>query len=160
VSDAEGPPKGTSGPGAGDEPTDPGSGTGSQGDPAGTGEPVGSVGEEAAKLLGALSEWARDQGTDYAGTAAGAASSFAHAVHDVNEHIATGSADCRYCPVCQVIHVVRGTSPEVRAHLSTAASSLMQAAAGLLATRTDGPTGRSSVEKIDLDDGSGWDEDQ
>ncbi len=126
----------------------------------GTGEPVGSVGEEAAKLLGALSDWARDQGTDYAGTAAGAASSFAHAVHDVNEHIATGSADCRYCPVCQVIHVVRGTSPEVRAHLSVAASSLMQAAAGLLATHTDGPTGRSSVEKIDLDDGSDWDEDQ
>ncbi len=54
-------------------------------------EPVGSVGEEAAKLLGALSEWAREQGTDYAGSAAGAASTFAHAVRDVNEHIATGS---------------------------------------------------------------------
>ena len=34
-------------------------------------EPVGSVGEEAAKLLGALSEWARDQGTDYAGSGRG-----------------------------------------------------------------------------------------
>jgi len=50
---------------------------------AGHHDPVGSVGEEAAKLLGALSDWARDQGTDYAGSAAGAASSFAHAVKDV-----------------------------------------------------------------------------
>lgn len=123
-------------------------------------EPVGSVGEEAAKLLGALSEWARDQGTDYAGTAAGAASTFANAVRDVNEHIATDSADCRYCPVCQAIHAVRSTSPEVREHLSVAASSLMKAAAGLLETRTN-TSEPSGVEKIDLDDtdgGGGWDE--
>ena len=38
-----------------------------------TQDPVGSVGEEAAKLLGALSNWARDQGGDYAGSAADAA---------------------------------------------------------------------------------------
>ena len=123
-------------------------------------EPVGSVGEEAAKLLGALSEGARDQGTDYAGSAAGAASTFASAVRDVNEHVATDSADCRYCPVCQVIHVVRSTSPEVREHLSVAASSLMHAAAGLLATHAS-PSASSPVQKIDLDDdadGASWDE--
>jgi hypothetical protein len=120
-------------------------------------EPVGSLGEEAAKLLGALSEWARDQGQDYAGSATGAAGAFNQAVHDVNEHIATGSADCRYCPVCQVIHVVRQTSPEVRTHLTIAASSLMNAAAGLLATHTDNQP-RPGVEKIDLDDGPAWDE--
>jgi hypothetical protein len=114
------------------------------------------VGEEAAKLMGALSDWARDQGTDYTGTAAGAATSFAHAVRDVNEHIATGGEDCRYCPVCQVIHAVRSTSPEVRAHLSTAASSLMQAAAGLLATHPT-PAERGPVERIDLDDPDDWD---
>jgi hypothetical protein len=77
----------------------------------------------------------------------------------VSEHIATGSEDCRYCPVCQVIHVVRDTNPEVRAHLAVAASSLMHAAAGLLATRPDqARSGR--VEKIDLDDETGWDEDR
>lgn len=118
---------------------------------------VGSVGEEAAKLLDALSGWARDQRQDYAGTATGAAGAFGHALHDVNEHIATGSADCRYCPVCQVIHVVRQTSPEVRTHLAMAAGSLMNAAAGLLATQTENRQ-RPGVEKIDLDDGSGWDE--
>ena len=121
-------------------------------------EPVGSVGDEAAKLLGALSDWARDQGSEYSDTAAGAAGSFAHAVQGVKEHIATGSEDCRYCPVCQAIHVVRQTSPEVRAHLSLAASSLMHAMAGLLATDTGSKQRSSTVEKIDLDAGENWDE--
>ena len=125
--------------------------------PPGGDEPVGSVGEEAAKLFAALSGWARDQGTDYAGSAAGAAAAMSETLHNVNEHIATGSEDCRYCPVCQVIHAVRTTSPEVKAHLAVAASSLMHAAAGVLATQV--PTEKSpSVEKIDLDDDNDWDE--
>jgi hypothetical protein len=128
-------------------------------EPGGPQEPVGSVGDEAAKLFGALSDWARDQGTDYAGSATGTSGTFAHALQDVGEHIATGSEDCRYCPVCQVIHVVRGTSPEVRAHLAVAASSLIQAAAGLLATNTPARDS-SAVEKIDLDSESDWDEDR
>jgi hypothetical protein len=135
----------------------------SEGDksPGGQGhEPVGSVGEEAAKLLGAFSDWAKDRDSDYAGSAAGAAGSFVSAMQDVNEHVATGSEDCRYCPVCQVIHVVRQTSPEVRAHLSMAASSLMHAAAGLLATHTEKQPKSPSVEKIDLGTGADWDEDQ
>ena len=120
-------------------------------------QPVGSVGEEAAKLFGALSDWARDQGGEYAGSATGAAGAFANAVKDVKDHVATGSDDCRYCPVCQVIHVVRQTNPEVRTHLAVAASSLMQAAAGVLATHV--PDRQSApVEKIDLD--AGWDEEQ
>ena len=125
-------------------------------------EPVGSVGEEAAKLFGALSDWAREQGPDYAGSAAGAASAFGDAVKDINDHVATGSQDCRYCPVCQVIHVVRQTSPEVRDHLAVAASSLMQAAAGLLATHTGGNQTAAPVEKIDLDDETGepWGDDR
>jgi len=123
-------------------------------------EPVGSVGEEAAKLLGALSSWARDQGGDYAGSAADAAGAFAGAVQDVSEHIATGGEDCRYCPLCQVIHAVRSTSPEVRTHLSVAASSLMHAAAGLLATNPGDHSKSSPVEKIDLDTDADWDEDR
>ena len=121
-------------------------------------QPVGSVGEEAAKLFGALSDWARDQGGEYAGSASGAAGAFAHAVKDVKDHVATGSEDCRYCPVCQVIHVVRQTSPEVRTHLAVAASSLMQAAAGVLATHVPERESKGPVEKIDLD--AGWDEEQ
>lgn len=120
------------------------------------GEEIGSVGEEAAKLFAALSGWARDQGIDHAESAAGAAAAMAETMHTVNEHLATGGADCRYCPVCQVIQAVRTTSPEVKEHLAVAASSLMHAAAGVLATRV--PQEKTPpVQKIDLDDG-GWED--
>lgn len=122
-------------------------------------EDVGSVGDEAAKLFGALSDWARTQGGTRAGGATDAAAGFASALGSVNEHVATGGGDCRYCPVCQVIHAVRATSPEVRAHLSSAATSLLHAAAGMLATqvppeRADGR--RGPVEHIDLADDEAW----
>lgn len=124
-------------------------------------EPVGSVGVEAAKLLGAISDWAKEQGAEYSDTAVDGAASFSNAVRDVSEHLATGSQDCRYCPVCQVIHVVRQTSPEVRTHLTVAASSLMQAAAALLSTDMSGTNEpRSPVERIDLDSDADWDEDR
>ncbi|MGO4257949.1 hypothetical protein [Marmoricola sp. RAF53] len=125
------------------------------------GEPIGSVGEEAAKLFVALSGWAKEQGAGTAGSAAGSAAGAAQAVtdamHNINEHIATDGQDCRYCPVCQVISAVRTTSPEVKAHLAVAASSLMHAAAGVLATQVPADGKQSPVEKIDLDD-EGWDE--
>lgn len=125
--------------------------------PGGSGEPIGNVGEEAAKLFAALSGWAKDQGTDYAGTAAGAASAVSDAMHNLNDHIATDGEDCKYCPLCQVIGAVRATSPEVKAHLAIAASSLMQAAAGVLATQVPSDAKSSPVEKINLDEGT-WDE--
>ena len=136
--------------------TDPTGGDRTNGGHDAGGEDVGSVGEEAAKLFAALSGWARDQGSEYAGSAAGAAAAMSETLHGIDEHIATGAEECRYCPVCQVIHAVRSTSPEVKAHLAVAASSLMHAAAGVLATHV--PEDKASpVEKIDLDD-SGWDE--
>ena len=116
-------------------------------------EGVGSVGEEAAKLLGALSDWARDQGPDVGEGLSGLASHAAASLQDVNEHLATGSAECTYCPVCRTVHAVRQTSPEVRAHLTQAASSLLHAAAGFLATLPppDGPGRAPGMEKIHLD---------
>ena len=109
-------------------------------DAAGPGpdEQVGSLADEAVRLFGALSDWARD------------------ATEEVNEHLATGSAECTWCPVCRTVHAVRQASPEVRAHLAVAASALLQAAAGVLATAvpTEGGAGArdSGVEHIDLDD--------
>lgn len=118
---------------------------------------VGSLGEEAAKLLGALSEWAREHGSDVGHGLSGLAQHAAATVQDVNEHLATGSAECTYCPLCRTVHAMRHTSPEVRAHLTQAASSLLHAAAGLLATpapgEADAPGTRGpSVQRIDLDD--------
>ena len=113
---------------------------------------VGSVGEEAAKLFSVLSGWARDAGVVSSDAATNAGQGLADAVRGIDEHIATDGEDCRYCPVCQVIHAVRHTSPEVKAHLASAASSLMHAAAGVLATHVPGSDRPSGVEKIDLDD--------
>jgi hypothetical protein len=95
---------------------------------------VGSVGEEAAKLLGALSDWAKD------------------AAQDVDRHIATGAEECTYCPICRTVHAVRGLSPEVKAQLATAATTFLQAAAGLMASAArDQQARQGGVEHIDLD---------
>ena len=111
---------------------------------------VGSLGEEAAKLFAALQGWSQDKGDEYARAAAGATSGFAEVVDSVNEHIATDSADCKYCPLCRGISLVRGISPEVRDHLSSAAASLMHAAEAAMSTPgpdsrpgQDGPSGES-----------------
>ena len=126
-------------------------------------EPVGSVGEEALKLLQVLQGWAKDSGADYADAAGAAFSGVAASWQEVNEHIATGGEDCRYCPVCQVIGAVRNTSPEVKQHLATAVTSLAQAVAGLMAPHApSAPGGRARqdpVEKIDLDDDAAGEDD-
>jgi hypothetical protein len=96
-------------------------------------EPVGSVGDEAAKLLGALAGWAGDQ------------------AREVNDHLATGDAECLYCPLCRTVHAVRQASPEVKAQLAEAASTFLQAAAGLLSAAAQAEPATSRVQHIDLD---------
>ncbi len=98
--------------------------------------PTGSVGEEALKLLQAVQGWAKDSGHEYGEAAGAAAASASGLLHDLNEHISTGGQDCTYCPVCRVIAAMRSTTPEVKAHLGVAASSLLQAAAGVMETKT------------------------
>ena len=127
------------------------------------GEDLGTVAEEAAKLFGALGDWAKDQarqqGGEWATGVSGLADHAATAARQVHDHLsdnlaenlANGSPECRYCPVCRTIHVVRQMSPEVRAHLTTAATSLLQAAAGVMATQVP-PSARPGVERIDLDE--------
>ena len=88
-------------------------------------------------------------------------------IADISSHIATGSAECTYCPICRTVHAVRQTSPEVRAHLAAAASSLLQADGS--AARHAAPAGRGlacgrlgrrgGLQRIDLDDPDADDED-
>ncbi|MEI2712742.1 MAG: hypothetical protein V9G04_05445 [Nocardioides sp.] len=96
-------------------------------------EEVGSLTDETLKLFGALF----DQSEGSAFGASSWADRAAAAAHDLNDHIATGSAECRVCPVCRVIHAFRETSPEVRAHLRVAGGALLEAAAGVLASAPD-----------------------
>jgi len=118
---------------------------------------VGSVADEAAKLLGALSGWATEQSSGVGHGLSDVASAASAALHNANEHFATGGPDCTYCPICRVVHVVRECSPEVRTHLALAALNLMKAASAVLETSIPGeqrkPAGRGEdLEKIDLDD--------
>ena len=79
---------------------------------------------------------------------------------ELHDHLATGSPECAWCPVCRTVSAIRQTSPEVRAHLASAASSLMMAVSGMMATH---PGGRDAgVERIDLDaegESDDWPED-
>ncbi|GAA4721554.1 hypothetical protein [Nocardioides conyzicola] len=100
---------------------------------------VGTVAEEAVKLLGALSDWAKD------------------ATPDLEGHLATGAPECTYCPICRTVHLVRDLRPEVKEQLALAATGALQALAGLLsAASPDGRTAPGGVEHIDLDDTGDW----
>jgi hypothetical protein len=97
----------------------------------------GPLGEEAARLVDAMSQWL---GTQWARTGA-------------DLPLATGSAECRVCPVCQLLSVVRQTRPEVFGHLADATSSFLAA----VRTAVDAHAGHAhggsgGVERIDLDD--------
>ena len=91
-------------------------------------EPVGSLAEEAVKLLRVLNGLGGGQD----------GGSLRDAVGDLgdnlNAHIATGGENCAYCPVCQAIGMMRAISPEARAHLSAAGSSLLKAVATMMET--------------------------
>src|SRR5262245_52776502 len=80
---------------------------------------VGSLGEEAAKLLAAAAAWAREHAGEATGPAAAAGSGAGALLGDLlsADHIATGAPECKWCPVCQAISMLRSTSPEVRDHL-------------------------------------------
>ncbi len=156
-------------------------------------EEIGSVGEEAAKLFDAFSEalaagraeQAADAGAGDPGGEAGRArwggeglaalaADAMSALREADAHVSTGGQDCRICPVCRAIHTVRESTPEVRAHLVTAARSLLAAGSALVdqldqpPAPPDPPEARASparprparvprppgpgVERIDLDD--------
>ncbi len=112
-----------------------------------TSSEVGSLAEEAAKLFGALSDWAQEHRPDLSDLDSPDLAGLA-------DHVAAGGVECTYCPVCRLVRAMRDTSPEVKAHLASAAGSMLQAVAGLLATPTS-TTERDpgdGVEHIPLDD--------
>ncbi|GAA3087850.1 hypothetical protein [Kribbella aluminosa] len=129
-------------------------------------EPVGSVAEEAAKLFAVLQNAAAEEQP-----------SDEQPADEKHEHKL--GPDCVWCPVCQLIHRVRNTSPETIEQLSTAAAhvlgslrSLLEAAADAArqtredaASRSSPPeeepaqeSTRSRVDRIDVsEDPEPWD---
>jgi hypothetical protein len=103
-----------------------------QGDP-------GPIGEEAAKLLAAAQDW------------------FHRTLGDpATARIATGSAECAWCPLCQLIGVLRGDRPEITekfAETQAAVAGLLRAladAAGTVSPNGGHRSNGSRVQKIDL----------
>ncbi|MBA2554835.1 MAG: hypothetical protein H0V10_14330 [Geodermatophilaceae bacterium] len=73
----------------------------------------GTLAEEARRLAEAFSDWSHD--------------------HTVGLAAAAGtSEDCRYCPLCQLIAVVRGQRPEATARLMESGAALLDAVRSLL----------------------------
>jgi hypothetical protein len=98
----------------------------------------GPLGEEAARLVEALSQWMGSQ--------------WARGGADLP--FATDSAECRVCPVCQLLTVVRGTRPEVFGHLADASTSFVAALRAAVESHAGhGAAGgrAGGVERIDLD---------
>lgn len=96
---------------------------------------VGSAAEEAAKLFTAMEDWARQRA--------------GHAFDQ--EHIATGSPECQYCPVCQGIGLLRHVRPEAVEHLLDATASFVAALRTAVTTPSNEPTRRTPpVQHIDI----------
>lgn len=97
----------------------------------------GSAAEEAAKLFAAAEQWVR---TRAGGLLDG-------------EHLATGSAACTVCPVCQAVAALRQVKPETVEHLLDAAASVVAALRTTLAPEPAPDSRRGGVQHIDVREG-------
>jgi hypothetical protein len=93
---------------------------------------TGPLAEEAARLVEALAEWTRD--------------------HVGSQPLATGSAECALCPVCQLIGLLRHAQPETFGHLVDASASLAAAMRSVVDSYASRPTARAGMQRIDLDE--------
>jgi len=64
----------------------------------------GTVSEEAVKLLDALQDWLRRE--------------------PLSEHLATGAPECSWCPICQLVAVLRGERPDVNEKIASIVAAL------------------------------------
>lgn len=99
-----------------------------------TDEPLGSAAQEASRLLDALSSWLDERGIP-------------------SVPIATGSAECRACPICLGLSALRDHHPEVVDQLGRAAEALIAAVRAAVSEHEDqwARATRPDVEHIDID---------
>lgn len=95
----------------------------------------GSIGEEAVRLLDAVQEWLRRNVNDPA-----------------TARISTGTPECAWCPICQLIVGLRGDRPELADKIAEATTSLVTALRAVVdaVTPTPPPPGAPRVQHIDL----------
>jgi len=86
----------------------------------------GTVSEEAVKLLDALQDWLRRE--------------------PLSEHLATGAPECSWCPICQLVAVLRGERPDVNEKIASIVAALRAMFDGVDAQSAQQPR----VQHIDL----------
>jgi hypothetical protein len=74
-------------------------------------EPLGSAAQEAARLVEALQQWARDASAD---------------------HLATGAAECTVCPLCRLVAALRDADPDTTAQVVETAVGAVSSAVALV----------------------------
>jgi hypothetical protein len=96
---------------------------------------LGSAAQEASRLLDSLREWVESR--------AGG-----------EVPIATGSAECKLCPLCLALSALRERNPDVVENLSKAGEALLSAARSMLMEHEhEWVSGqRPDVERIDIDE--------
>jgi hypothetical protein len=94
----------------------------------------GPLAEEAARLVEAITEWARG------------------AVGDVSMPSVNSGPECQVCPICQLLALVRRTQPETFGHLTDASASMVAALRTVIDRHDHSGRRHSGVERIDLDD--------
>ena len=122
---------------------------------------IGSLGEEAARLFAAATDWTWQHTGDATAagpTATGPGDWLGH------EHIATGAPECRWCPVCQAISLLRTTSPDLKEHVASlvvVARQILDSVAETVgqpeSEAKPGPEPKPDVEHIDLSEDDPWD---
>src|SRR5215203_4942786 len=97
-------------------------------------EPLGSASQEARHLIDSLRAWLDARGVP-------------------ETPIATGSQECRACPLCLLLGAIRDHHPEVVDQLGRASEALLAAARALLLEHEHdwAASERRDVEKIDID---------
>jgi len=120
---------------------------------------VGSLGEEAAKLFAAAAAWAREHAGDATGPAATAGPGAGARLGEwlSADHIATGAPECKWCPLCQAISMLRTTNPEVKEHLASLIAVGRQLLDSLAEAAQETKQPPSDVEHIDLSEDDSWD---
>ena len=96
--------------------------------------------DEAARLVAAVEEWLRGGGFS-GGLSQGLSWAQAHV---------GGAQECKLCPVCQMLALVRSTSPEVYEHLAEAAASVAKAGQVFADNLARHRAERPSVQRIDI----------
>jgi hypothetical protein len=95
------------------------------------------VGDEAGRLLEAVQDWAR--------------STFGEGP---TARMSTGAAECEWCPLCQLVAVLRGERPEATEKIVAAGTAVMSALRAVLDQGSRPTPSEPRVQRIDLSDES------